>query len=419
MTRVGTAAGGGLGLDPELSADCVHCGLCLETCPTFSETGDEAESPRGRILLARGLALGRWSADPDVLGPLDRCLGCRACETVCPSGVAYGHLLETTRAALHRGGARPRSRLEFFLVRRVLWRGAFLARAAAPYRALRLWRWGTRLARAPGVPADWRRRLRLLPRPEPPAGRPKAAVVGGGPPAWVLRGCVARALYPETERATITLLAAAGYDARLLDRPSCCGALAAHVGEANLAGRLAHEAVVSVPATGWIVPTAAGCGAHLKALDQGVPAAEAGTAASLAARVRDLSELLVDAPRPLRFAVADPRPRVVFQDPCHLRHGQGVVEPPRRLLEQAGADLVESEEPELCCGSAGTYNLAEASMAERLGRRKAAVLARTGAEAVVTANPGCAIQLGAYLGEATPVVPLARFLAARLHPEAG
>lgn len=417
MTRAETV-GGGLGLDPELSADCVHCGLCLETCPTFSETGDEAESPRGRILLARGLALGRWTADPDVLGPLDRCLGCRACETVCPSGVAYGHLLETTRAALRRGGARPRSRLESFLVRRVLWRGAFLARAAGPYRGLRLWRWGTRLARAPGIPADWRRRLLLLPRAESPAGKP-AANGGYGPPAWVLRGCVARALFPETERATIMLLAAAGYDAGLLDRPSCCGALAAHVGEADLAGKLAHEAVVSAPTAGWIVPTAAGCGAHLKALEQGAPAADAGAASALAARVRDLSELLVDGPRPLRFVAPDPRPRVVFQDPCHLRHGQGVVEPPRQLLEQAGADLVEAEEPELCCGSAGTYNLAEASMAERLGRRKAAVLARTGAETVVTANPGCAIQLGAYLGEATPVVPLARFLAERLLPEGG
>lgn len=406
----------GLGLDPELSADCVHCGLCLETCPTFRETGEEAESPRGRILLARGLALGRWDATADVLGPLDRCLGCRACETVCPSGVAYGHLLEVTRATVRRAGAPPRSRLEQFLIRHVLWRGTFLARAAGIYRALGLWRLAARLARAPGISPDWRRRLRLLPRPESPGGPMPAASVAGGPPVWLLRGCVARALYPETERAMVRLLQAAGYRVGRLHRPACCGALAAHAGEGALAAGMAAGAVRELSAEGWIVPTAAGCGAHLRGLENALPAAAAAGARSIAERVRDLSELLVDAPRPLSF-LAGPSPRVVFQDPCHLRHGQAVTAPPRRLLAAAGADLVEADEADLCCGSAGTYNLAEPAMAERLGRRKAAVLRATGAERVVTANPGCAIQLAAYLDPGTPVVPLARFLAERLAPD--
>jgi len=409
---------GVLGLDPELSAACVHCGLCLETCPTYRETGEEAESPRGRILLARGLALGRWDSAPDVLGPLDRCLGCRACETVCPSGVAYGHLLEVTRATVRRAGAPPRNRLEQVLVRHLLWRGTFLARAAIAYRALGLWRLAARLAGIPGISPDWRRRLRLLPRPETPAGPvPAASAAMDGPRVWLLRGCVARALYPETERAMVRLLQAAGYRVGRLDRPSCCGALATHAGEGALAGKLAAEAIRDLPAEGWIVSTAAGCGAHLKGLEEAVPAGAGAGARDVAARVRDLSELLVDAPRPLVF-LAGPPPRVVFQDPCHLRHGQGVTGPPRSLLIAAGAELLEAEEADLCCGSAGTYNLAEAAMAERLGRRKAAVLRATGAERVVTANPGCAIQLAAYLDAGTPVVPLARFLAERLAPQA-
>jgi glycolate oxidase iron-sulfur subunit len=201
------------------------------------------------------------------------------------------------------------------------------------------------------------------------------------------------------------LLDAAGYAVEILDEPPCCGALARHVGEGHRADLL-HDRLTQALAgrRGILVPTAAGCGAHLQTV-----------LATGAIEVQDLATALEAGPRRLRFRSGD-AVTVAFQDPCHLRHGMGVVEAPRNLLRAAGATLVEPGEPDLCCGSAGSYNLVFGAMSERLGRRKCATLEATGAAVAVTANPGCAIQLEAYLNR-IPVMTLARFLESRLVAE--
>jgi len=229
---------------------------------------------------------------------------------------------------------------------------------------------------------------------------------------------VARATFGETEAAMVRLLEAAGYAVVLEERPTCCGALARHAGEADTARRLGRELLeIDGGEEAIWVPTAAGCGAHLKGLAELYPPGEDHRRAlEVASRVQDLSQALLQGPHALPLV---PRPEpVVFQDPCHLRHGQGVVGEPRDLLRRAGADLVESEEADLCCGSAGTYNVFQGEMARRLGRRKGSALLATGASRVVTANPGCHLQLAAHLrGRGVELSTLARFLAERLPGE--
>jgi len=385
-------------------AVCIHCGLCLDACPTFVETGNEAESPRGRLLLLGGLEAGRFAPDQRLLAHVDRCLGCRACETACPSGVEYGRILETARSA-YAAGRPPRSRLERFLVRRVLWRGSWIARGLPLYRRFRPWVLASALAVLP-LPAGVRDLLRLVPEPEPPAPRVPRPASPGNTPAVLVRGCVARAMFPRTEAAMIRLLERAGYRLSVLAEPECCGALASHLGEQALAEHLAGELREALAATeGLVVFTAAGCGAHARHLGPDV-----------GPRVVDLSVALADAPVPLEFA-GEPA-AVAFQEPCHLRHGQDAGDAPRRLLEAAGARVVEPDDGGLCCGSAGSYNLAERAMAARLGRRKVHALEATGAALAVTANPGCALQIRAHRGPKTPpVLTLARFLEERLTPE--
>jgi len=230
---------------------------------------------------------------------------------------------------------------------------------------------------------------------------------------------VARASFGETEAAMVRLLEAAGYAVVPEGRPACCGALARHAGEAETARRLGRELIEFDAGEEAIwVPTAAGCGAHLKGLGELYPPGEDHRRSlEVASRVRDLSEALVRGPHALPLV---PRPeRVVFQDPCHLRHGQGIVGEPRELLRRAGAELVEADEADLCCGSAGTYNVFQGEMAWRLGRRKGSALLSTGASRIVTANPGCHLQLAAHLrGRGVEVTTLARFLAERLPGEA-
>jgi glycolate oxidase iron-sulfur subunit len=328
--------------------------------------------------------------------------------------VEYGRILEDVRAAAFGARGRPRDSWETFLVSRVLGHGRRLGFLAGAYRRLRLWAVAAWLARRGWLPEAGRRRLRLAPRPEP-RGAAAAPGTRTGPPAAVLQGCVARHLFPETETAMVRLLAAAGYSVRLAADPACCGALAHHLGDREEALRLGTAVLDHCGDEGIVVATAAGCGAHLKGLGHlfaGRPGENA--ARGLAGRVRDLTEALVGGPRPLAFR-GTPVP-VIYHDACHLRHGQGITEAPRRLLRAAGADLREVAEAELCCGSAGTYNLARDAMGARLGARKAAILREGGAPLVVTANPGCAIQLQAHLAaEGDPdVTTLARFLASRL-----
>jgi glycolate oxidase iron-sulfur subunit len=372
---------------------CVHCGLCLASCPTYVELGFEADSPRGRIHLMRALEEGTLQPTPELIRHLDLCLGCRACETACPSGVQYGALIEAARPYVEASRAAParwgRRALVAVLTRPELRRIVF-----APARLVAGAGWLERLARrlrgpwlsyAAALPRRrWRRRL---PGVLEPAGRPRGTAV-------LLTGCVAETLFGATNRATAALLQRAGVRVLVPRKQGCCGALAVHLGARERAHGLARRAAatLAVAGTDWVVTNAAGCGALLREYPTLVPDDPA--AAAVAARARDALDLLAEVglPRPSR-----PLPRTVtVHDPCHLAHGQGVRAVVRRLLADIpGIQLVELEESDTCCGSAGTYNLTERAMARRLLERKLDRIAATGAEVVAAANPGCILQLRA------------------------
>jgi glycolate oxidase iron-sulfur subunit len=365
---------------------CVHCGLCLASCPTYVELGTEADSPRGRIHLVRGLADGTLEPTAEVTRHLDLCLGCRACETACPSGVPYGRIIESARPIVE--------------ARRPAWsRGARRLLATAltsrPVRTMlfapaRLFAGRRSLARVPLL--RWAAAL-----PRRAHGRVRSVVEPDGPPrgtALLLTGCVADTLFSSTNVATSFLLAHAGVRVLAPAELGCCGALALHLGVADRAARLSREVVRIMHESGadWIVSNAAGCGAHLRGLAHVLPGDVA--AERVAARARDALELLAE------LGLPPPRERidatVAVHDPCHLAHGQGVRAQTRALLAAVrGLRLVDLPESDWCCGSAGTYNLTEPAMAERLLARKLTNVARSGATVVVAANPGCLLQMRA------------------------
>jgi len=372
---------------------CVHCGLCLAACPTYLELGTETDSPRGRIHLMRALEDGALQPTREVVRHLDLCLGCRACEPACPSGVPYGSLIEAARPFVerHRSWARRLGRraLVTLLTTRAGRKVAFgPLRLVAGRRAL-----GRLASRLPG------RWLALaaavaqtanggpLPTAVDPPGRARGT-------AALLTGCVAESVFPATNLATARLLAHAGVRVLVPPRQGCCGALALHLGAAARARALARKAACELAATGadWVVSNAAGCGAALRDYDHLLP--EDAHAVSVARRARDALELLAELglPPPGRRLAA----RVAVHDPCHLAHGQGVRAAPRALLAAIpGVRLVELEEADTCCGSAGTYNLTEPAMADRLLARKIERIAASGADVVAAANPGCLLQIRA------------------------
>jgi glycolate oxidase iron-sulfur subunit len=408
------SAGARPGVLPELEyghlLQCVHCGFCLPTCPTYAELGQEPDSPRGRIYLIKALADGRVELTDSVAEHLSLCLGCRACESACPSGVPYGHLIEAGRAELEaRRPGSPWRRL----VRRMALTGLLprpaLLRAVA--RGLRLYQRSglQRLVRASGIlrvlPGGFAAAEALLPTLPPaggggalpevvPARGPRRARVG------FLHGCVQDAVFRTHNEATLRCLARQGVEVVVPRAQRCCGALHAHAGEPDTARALARTTIAAFESTGAdaVVVNAAGCGAHMKAyghLLRGDPA-WAGRAAAFARRVVDATEFLARAPL---AGPLGPLPlRATYHDPCHLAHGQQVRAEPRALLRAVpGLELTELAEAEMCCGSAGIYNLSEPEMAHRLLERKLARVAATGATTVVTANPGCILQLAAGL----------------------
>ena len=387
---------------------CVHCGFCLPTCPTYAELGQEPDSPRGRIYLIKSLADGRIALTDSVAEHLALCLSCRACESACPSGVRYGHLIEATRAEVER--RRPGSPL-----RRLVRHLAFTVVLPRPG-VLRLIAAALRLYPRTGVQALVRRSgvLRLLPAalaaseallpPLPPAAArgPLPEVVPARGPRLrrlgFLHGCVQDVVFRAHNEATIRLLTRNGAEVVIPRAQRCCGALHAHAGEPERARALAREniAAFEAAAVDAVVVNAAGCGAHLRGyvhLLRDDPAWRA-RAAAFERAVVDVTEVL--AQRPLTGPLGPLPMRVTYHDPCHLAHGQQVREAPRALLRAVpGLELVELREAEMCCGSAGSYNLAEPVMARRLLERKVSHLQATGATAVVTANPGCILQLAA------------------------
>ena len=383
---------------------CIKCGFCLPTCPTYRLTGNEVASPRGRIDLMQAVAYGELEAE-DLFEPLDFCLGCRACETACPAGVEFGKLLEVGRAVA-RVGAKP-SRLGkwlHYLGLHVLLTSPGLLWALASL--LRLYQISglQTLLRKAGffnhIAASLAAAEAAMPAIPPTAMRRRVATETAhegearGTVA-LLTGCVMPELLPQVNHATARVLAANGYGVVAPPAQRCCGALHAHAGEAEKARQLARRNIEVFDATGasWVVVNSAGCGAMMKAYGHLLAgeAEMADRAQAFSQRVCDISELLAAAP--LRGGLRPLPLRTVYDDPCHLLHGQRVREQPRALLRQAGVDLLDAPEGDWCCGSAGLYSLTHADMAQALLDRKMERIASLQPQLIVTGNPGCLLQL--------------------------
>jgi glycolate oxidase iron-sulfur subunit len=403
--------------DYDLLFDCVHCGLCLEACPTYIATRSEMDSPRGRIYLMKSLAEGRIDLDDDAARHLDLCLGCRGCETACPSGVHYGRLIETARSFVERNHRRSFfDRIKRRAVSAVFPYPNRLRMLLAPLKVVD--RLGLRPAlRAimPRIMRDW---LDLLPAFEAPPLLHETTVAPRADALAVVvhHGCVAQVLANQENLNSERLLAAAGYRVVQLEPTACCGALDLHSGNSSRARDFARANVRALKNCGAdaIISAASGCSLaiaeYAELLKDELQFAD--DARAVSAKVRDLSSLLLDAPStPQR----EFRCRVTYHDACHLAHGLGVRHAPRKLLASIpGVTLVELAEPDLCCGSAGSYNLTEPTMARDLARRKADNIVATGADYVVLANPGCEFQIAAELrrrGSKIKVVHLADFIA--------
>ncbi|MDQ6806337.1 MAG: (Fe-S)-binding protein [Actinomycetota bacterium] len=383
--------------------DCVHCGFCLDSCPTYSLWGDEADSPRGRIvLMAEGLAEDSELSD-EMVTHFDRCLGCMACVTSCPSGVAYDRLIERVRPQVERNHERSSAERAF---RRLLFetlphpgRMRVLAPLLAAARRLPLARLDERLAMAAKVAPRASTREVLdsrLPTRVAPSGERRGRV-------GLLLGCVQRVFFADVHRATIRTLVAEGYEVHAPRLPGCCGALELHAGAEDAAIARARKTIAAFADDDYVITSAAGCGSAMK--DYG-DLIEDAPARLFSLKVRDVCELLADVePRTPRGPVPL---RVAYHDACHLAHAQGIREAPRALLRGIPElELLEvSIDPQICCGSAGIYNLVEPEAAAELGKRKARNVLDTGAEAIAAGNPGCAAQLDMHLREAGRPLPI-------------
>ncbi len=389
--------------EPDLIADCVHCGFCLPTCPTYVLWGEEMDSPRGRIqLMDLGHEEGTSLSDEVVLH-LDNCLGCMACVTACPSGVQYGKLIEDARQQVERQVTRPR--LERWYRRLIfeLFPHPGRLRALAPMlvaqRRLGLTKYAAKLPKvgtlaglAPEVTI--RQALKVLPKVTKAKGETRATV-------GFLQGCVQRVFFGDVNQATLDVLAAEGFEVHALREPRCCGALQLHSGEDAAAMELAKATITAFERFDVVVTNAAGCGSAMKdyahALRQEPGWAE--RAEAFSKKVRDISELLSEhEPRAERHPVG--LDRVAYHDACHLAHAQGIRAQPRALLRAIpGLEVVDPAGWEICCGSAGVYNLLNPEPARELGLRKLENLRATGAEVIVAANPGCALQINSVATE--------------------
>jgi glycolate dehydrogenase iron-sulfur subunit len=374
---------------------CVHCGICLPQCPTYRILGEEMDSPRGRVYLMRAAAEGRTELTPTLARHLDLCLGCRACETACPSGVPFGQLLEAARAQLHRRHVRAPATAHGLLDFVLAW-FARPARLAPMLFGLRLYQRSgmQRLVRGlgalrafpklnemeallPALPTVRDRLPELIPARGKRRGR-----------AGLLLGCVQRFFYPDVNRDTARLLSAVGYDVVIPRDQECCGALHLHAGRLREFRQMADRFMAAFHCDlDVIVANAAGCGSALKEYGHWIPSDDA---QAFSRKVRDVAEVLAEGELSLR-----PLPVIVtYHDACHLAHGQRIRTEPRELLRRIpGLTLVELPDSDLCCGSAGVYNLLEPEIAAELGRRKVERIRETGARIVAAGNPGCLMQI--------------------------
>lgn len=405
---------------------CVHCGLCLPACPTYAETQDEADSPRGRIHLMKAAVDGRVGMSPIVFEHLDRCLVCRACETACPSGVEYHDLLESVRpqvaAAVLGRKKHVRSGLVQFALEHVLPYPQRMSAALVPLRIARRmglarmvdhWMPGA-VELAAAAAASHGSAADELPTFTPAAGTRRGTVL-------FLRGCVGSVVSAGINAACVRVLTRNGFDVHILSKEPCCGALAAHANDPAAEREFARQLVATLSGrkVDYVVSAIAGCSAQLKALGKILEDEEvlAQQGRELAATVRDISELLIEVGvRPM----TKPIPRTVtYHDPCHLAHAQRITEAPRQLLAMVPSlRVVPLVESDMCCGAAGPYSLNQPAMAERLGRRKAGAVMATGAQEVLTANVGCILQLVRQLrsaGQELPVRHVVELIAEAYH----
>lgn len=377
----------------EYTSDCVHCGFCLPTCPTYVLWHEEMDSPRGRIHLMDARLDGAIALNPTVTAHFDRCLGCMACVSSCPSGVRYDRLIESTRAAVEQELERPLSER---LIRGLLFR--VLPYPGRMRLALRL----APLGRAVPLPKRFRPLVEIAPRWRGTGDVPAITPAAGARRARVglLTGCVQSAVFPDVNAATARVLAAEGFEV-IVPPQGCCGALSVHAGRLDEGKAFARRLIDRLGDVDLVVVNSSGCGSHLKELGWllGDERAEA-----FAARVRDIGELLGDvsprAPRhPLRMSVA-------LQDSCHLRHAQRLpLSSSTSLARIPGLEVLEPAEQDLCCGSAGIYNVVQPEAARELGDRKAANVLATGAHAYASANPGCLVQVSQALRRAGQALP--------------
>jgi glycolate oxidase iron-sulfur subunit len=398
----------GHNLDYERFLDCVHCGLCLGSCPTYVETGNENDSPRGRIYLWRAITDGRAELSPEVRQHLDLCLECRACETACPSGVQYGKIIGSYKKDMARLGsvAPTLGSVQRWMLFHLTPYAGRMRWALAPLRlAQRLGVRGLfdRLGRL--LPPSLRRMQEIIPRLQPHYGKlPEELPAEGKRRARValFTGCAADAFFPQTTVATARVLQANGCDVWVPRGQACCGALHYHAGlvepaqafartNCEVFGKGLAEGLEKVDA---IINNAGGCGPVLKEyghLLENTPAA-----AKFAAKVKDVSEFLVEL-GPIK--PSQPLPiRATYHDACGLSHAQKIRQPPRQLLGLIpGLELVHLAESEHCCGAAGSYNLTQPEMSAQLGRRKAANILASKAQAVFSGNVGCLLQIVRHL----------------------
>jgi len=399
----------------ELIDDCVHCGFCLPHCPTYLNWGEEMDSPRGRIDLMRGLRTGQMPMTPTVVAHFDRCLGCMACVTACPSGVRYDVLIEETRAYVERNYRRGFwDRLHRWMIFQVFPYPRRL-RAMAAFLLVYVWSGMRWLVRHTGVLKLVPSRMRQLEELQPPVtlrsvfSRLPARVPAAGERRMrvaLVAGCVQRIFNPGVNDATIRVLAAEGCDVIVPRGQGCCGALSMHAGREEESLRFARDLIerFSREPVDAVVINAAGCGSHLKDYARLFP--DDSRAREFAAKVRDVNELLAALPpraprRPLQL-------RVAMHDACHLVHAQRIKAQPRKLLGAVpGLTLVEVPDSEQCCGSAGIYNLVQPQSAEQIGQRKVDNVLSTRAELLASANPGCTLQIQKILRERGKRLPAA------------
>jgi glycolate oxidase iron-sulfur subunit len=395
--------------DYEKLMECVHCGLCLPTCPTYAELGVEMDSPRGRIYLMRAVVDGKLSLSAAYQRHISQCLGCRACETACPSGVKFGQLLEGARAQIEQAEAPQHPPLARW-VRALAFRGilphplvlraignllllyqASGLRALVHHPALRRWlpRRLTELDQL--LPLLPKRAYRARVREITPAQGERRGRVG------FVAGCVMPIFFAQINDATVQLMAANGFDVITPRAQRCCGALHAHAGEREHARRLARQNLEAFAQArvDWIVVNAAGCGAILKEYHELLhhDALLSGAAKQFSERVLDVSQFFDRFP--FRGPLGTLNLRVAYDDPCHLVHGQRVKDEPRRLLRSIpGLTLLDVPEADWCCGSAGIYNLVHPELSRQILERKMSHLAAVNPDVITTGNPGCLIQIG-------------------------